>query len=195
MAMDSPSQPTTPPRVPGAIGGQAQPSGWPTAIGVIAIVLGGLGCLGGCWGAVSPLFMGVFVEMVPQSQAAMFDQFQEWGPWITVSSLVAAGLAVLLLADGIGILRHRRWAVRAAYCWAGLKMVYVVASTAWTFTMQQEQFQAMAQQNLPGIGGGFFVAMGAFSVGFGIVWGWALPVFFLVWFSLPKIRREVAGWS
>jgi len=191
------SQPPTPPREPGALSMESGPSSWPTVLGVIAIVLGGLGCLGGCWGALSPLFIRGVLKMVPQAQmpGPGLDQFKEWGPWITISSLIGVPLAVLLLASGIGLVQRRRWAVGVGRCWAILKMIWVVITSVASVVIQQGQFEALGQQNpMPGLSGGLFVVIGVFAAVLALVWGWALPVFFLIWFALKKTKREVAVW-
>ncbi len=166
------------------------------AFGVIAIVLGALGCLAGCWGAVSPFFLGAIIEMAPkEAQTAGLEQFREWGFWITVSSLLSLGAAVLLLVSGIGLVQRRRWAVTASRCWAVVKMVLVLVTALLAITMQQGQFDALAeQQNLPSGLGGLFMAIGAFSVIFSVIWGCAFPVLLLIWLALPKSKNEYAGW-
>jgi hypothetical protein len=37
--------------------------------------------------------------------------------------------------------------------------------------------------------------VGAVGSCFAIAFGWALPVFMLIWFSRSKIRSEVRGWA
>jgi hypothetical protein len=179
------------------LGAQPGPPSWPVVFGVIAIVLGALGCLGGCWGAISPLFIGAVIEMAPKdAQAAGLEQFRQWGPWISISSLVSMGVAVFLLICGIGLVQRRRWSVTASRCWAVVKMVLVLASAVFAIMVQQGQFDVLAkQQSLPpGFGGGFFMALGAFSAIVSVVWGWALPVLLLIWLALPKSKSEYAGW-
>lgn len=190
-------QPATPPRQPGTLGVQPDPPSWPMVFGVIAIVLGALGCLGGCWGAVSPLFLGAVFEMVPKdAQPAGLEQFREWGPWITISSLVSLGVAILLLVSGIGLVQRRRWAVNVSRCWAVVKILLVLASALFAITIQKGQFEALSKQQQlpPGFGGGFLMAIGFFSVIFSVIWGWAFPVLLLIWLALAKSKNEYAGW-
>jgi len=28
----------------------------------------------------------------------------------------------------------------------------------------------------------------------GIAWGWCLPIFMIIWFMRPKVRRDIATW-
>ena len=37
--------------------------------------------------------------------------------------------------------------------------------------------------------------IGGLGVIIGLLWGWALPVFFLIWFSRAGVRSEVRSWS
>jgi hypothetical protein len=41
----------------------------------------------------------------------------------------------------------------------------------------------------------FMAIFSYIGMGFAIIWGWALPVFFLLWFRREVIRAEIAGWS
>jgi hypothetical protein len=42
---------------------------------------------------------------------------------------------------------------------------------------------------------GFFDAAAFGLMACGLIWGFALPVFMLIWFSRGKIKHEVAEWS
>ena len=192
--MTFPDQPATPPREPGALSMPARPTAWPTALGVIAIVLGAMGILGGCWGSLAPFLMKMLADALPPGQPTGLESCEKWGFWIVLIQVVNACLAALLLAAGIGLVKRRRWSVTAAYTWAALKMVFVLVNVISAYGMQQEQFEAMTQQGLPGLGGGIFAAVGVFSIVFGLVWGWALPVFLLIWFARATIKAETAEW-
>ncbi len=188
-------QPSTPPRQPGALGVPSRPSTWPTVLGVIAIVLGGLGALGGCWGVVAVPLMEAFLGTAPGGTVPGVALYQGWTWWIMLGSAITTCLAVLLLVSGIGMLKHLRWGVTAACWWAILKMVFVVVNIIPAYMMQQEQFEALSQQGVPAMGGGLFAVVGVFSIVFGLVWGCALPVFLLIWFARATIKAETADWS
>ncbi len=180
------------------------PSTWPTAIGVIAIVLGGLGALGGCVGAFSPLFMGMIQSIVPEGQVTGLEGMLDWAVWLVAVSIVSMLIAVLLLVAGIGITKRRAWGPKVALVWAGLKMIFVIVHSVAGYLIQIAQFEAMQEamandQNMPaGMGafmGSLMQAFGIFGLLIGVLWGWALPVFLFIWFARKKIRTETATWA
>lgn len=189
-------QPVMPPMQPGGMQMPEQRSAWPTVIGIIAIVLGSLGILGGCWGLATPWFLGVIKDIVPPGQATGMEFVEEWRAWTVINSLVGTGVAILLLFAGIGLRRCRRWAVPTCVTWAVVKMLFVVVNSVLMYMIQRPGLEAMAQQNpgMSGMGSGFLVLIGIISVVFGILWGWAFPVFLLVWLSRAKIKAETAAW-
>jgi hypothetical protein len=185
--------PQTPPtqRGPGA----KAPSVWPAVIGVIAIVFGSLGALGGAWGAFSPLLLRLMASVIPDDQAASLEVMRESASSIVVLSVAALVLGVLLLAGGVGLCRRRSWGPKVCLIWAGLKLLHVVFNSVWGYMIQQAQFQQLVNEpNMPAAFGGMMQVIGAFTIVLGIVWGWALPLFMLVWLTRKSIRAEVAGW-
>ena len=103
-------------------------------------------------------------------------------------------LALLLLALGVGILKRSRRAAKGVRAWAALKIILVVFSAYLSYMMQEAQFDAMRQAPA-GPPPGFVDFISRAGLAFAIIWGWALPVFVLVWFNRQKIRAEVAQWS
>jgi len=192
--MTFPNQPATPPREPGALSIPARPTAWPTALGVIAIVLGAMGVLGGCWGTLAPFFMKMLADVLPPGQPTGLESFEKWGFWIALIQGIMMCVAALLLAAGIGLVKRRKWGVTAAYTWSVLKIVFVLLNVIPAYLMQQEQFEVMTQQGVPAMGGGFFEVFGVAAIAFGVIWGWALPIFFLIWFARATIKAETAEW-
>lgn len=139
--------------------------------------------------------MDAFLGTAPGGKVPWLELYQDWTWWIMLGSAVTTCVAVLLLVSGIGMLKRVRWGVTAAQWWAILKMVFVVVNIIPAYMMQQEQFEAISRQGVPAMGGGLFAVVSVFSIVFGLVWGWALPVFFLIWFTRPTIKGETAGWS
>ncbi len=192
----------TPPVEPGEI--PHPPSAWPKVIGVITIIFGSLAILGGCSGAVSSLFMSSLSGLVPEEQATMYDAMEGLKPWMIIGAVLALALGILQLVAGIGLVRRRAWSPTACMVWAAIKMVFVVGYTILGDMARQAQFEAaqeMIQQdpNMPAgmaaMMASFFQVFGVFAIVVGILWGWALPVFLLIWFSRGKIKAEVAGWA
>ena len=192
----------TPPVDPGEI--PQQPSAWPMVIGVIAIIFGSLAILQGCFGAVSTLFMSSLSAIAPAEQATMFEAMEDLKPWMVTGAVLTLALGILLLVAGIGLVRRRAWSPTACMVWAGIKMMFVVGNTILADMAQQAQIEAlqeMMQQdpNMPAgasaMMGSFMQVFGAFTIVLGILWGWALPIFLLIWFSRSKIKAEVAQWT
>jgi hypothetical protein len=169
---------------------------WPTVLGVIAIILGVLGALGA---AFTILSYGMLTRLAgaggggAQLQAQIQTQMEQTRGWAMICSAVELGVAVLLVAAGVGLVNRRRWGVSAARAWAIIKMAWVVVRLVVGWQSQQ-----MAFQSNPAFGGpnaGFMRAMQAVGVVVSLVWGWALPVVMLVWLSRSKSKAEVATWK
>ena len=83
-------------------------------------------------------------------------------------------------------------------------MMLVVYSGIVTFLSSQPQMDAMQRMleedpntaaAIPGFFGTFMAILGPLTLVLGIVWGWALPIFMLIWFSRRKIKAEIAQWG
>lgn len=192
--------PLTPPIEPGPL---ARPAGyspyaspvpvWPTVIGVLGIVLGSLGLLGGIWGAVAPIVMKTLFQNTAMDPN--MPQFTErWIHWTVILSVLTSAVAVLLIVAGAGILKRAAWSPRAARIWAVLKMVLVIANLVVTFEIQRSALAAATQAGGPGMTVNANLIMIP-SLCFGLLWGWALPVFLLIWFSRASIKEQVSKWT
>lgn len=192
--------PLTPPIQPGPL---ARPAGyspysspipvWPTVIGVVGIVLGSLGLLGAIWGAVAPLVMKtLFPNMAADPDMPHFSE--RWIQSTIISGVVSSAVAIILIVAGAGMLKRTAWSPRVARIWAVIKMVLVVANLVVAFQIQQSTMANMAQ-----VGGrGMVVNVNFLTIPgilFGLLWGWALPVFLLIWFSRPSIKEQVSKWT
>ena len=191
-----PPTPMTPPTDVAAI--PPKQSTWPMVIGIIAIILGSLAALGGCFGLVSSLFLDQFMSLVPQGEAEeMTSALDGLKPALIISGALTMVLAIVLLIGGIGLLRRRAWGRSTCLTWAGLKMALVVGNSVLSYIVQQAQFQAMAEDpnmagSMPGFLPALMQALGVVGLVIGLLWGWALPIFVLVWFSGSTIKAEIA---
>ena len=180
------------------------PSQWPTVIGVLAIIFGALEVLGGCVGIVSPWVMSAMVEVLPEGQSMGMAAMVEWGRWMVASSLAGLGIGVLLLLGGVSLMQRRPRGRTLCLTWALLRMPAVVLGLVVGYLMQRDQLVAMQEMfaSDPSVPAAMSAMFGRFMqagvlVGsvIGLLWGWALPVFMLIWFSRGKIKTEVASWS
>ncbi len=199
---ETPAHPPIAPPPAVAAARTKSPCVWPRVLGIVAIVFGSLGVLGGCMGLLFPILQSVFEDAVSKGGGPdIFGTMQGWQGWTLAGSVLGMVISVLLIVEGIGLLRRRPWSIRLGYCWAVLKITFVLVNSIVGYFIQRDIQQAMFQEfanqgtPMPPIGPGFFEIMGAFGIVVGIVWGWALPVFLIVWFSRSKIRAEVADWS
>lgn len=173
-------------------------------IGVITIVFGALAAMQGCISATSIPFVGWFSSRLPSEQSSMFEGLAGYTPWLIASATLTSAFGGVLLAAGIGLVKRRGWGRTACMVWAVPKMLFVIINSVLTHLVQQTQFEAMQDMlaqdpnipaAMPGIMSGVMQAFGVVAVLLGILWGWALPVFVLIWFSRGKIKDEVSGWS
>jgi hypothetical protein len=187
----------TPPTEAARMDTPQQPSSWPTVLGVIAVAFGILGILGGLWGIIAPFVMNAMIAaMGPSPPTAMIETMQQSKAWTVVASLLNVIVAILLLSGGVGLLKRRGWAPRVSMAWAVLKMVLVMVGVGIGYVVQQRMAETMIQH---GSGGpappAFLTGLALLGLCFSVAWGWALPVFMLIWFSRSSIRGETKGWT
>ncbi len=118
------------------------PSQWPTVIGVLAIIFGAFEVLGGCVGIVSPWFMSVMVEVLPQEQSLGMAAMVEWGGWMVASSLAGLGIGVLLLLGGVSLMQRRPRGRTMCLTWALLRIPVVVLGLVVGYLIQQDHLVA-----------------------------------------------------
>jgi hypothetical protein len=109
--------------------------------------------------------------------------------------VITLPVAVLLLVAGVGIVQRRRWGLKATMAWAVVKIVVVVVTSIGGYMVMREQLRAMARSGPTTMPTGFMETMQFAGVVVGILWGWALPIFMLVWFSRAKIKAETVIWA
>ncbi len=173
-------------------------SAWPMALGMVAIVLGILGALGAVMGMVMAFamrwYLGLFMgAMPPETLDAMVAATPHWAIAAPVQAMLLVAAVMLAMAGG-RLVKRRQSGARLLRQWAIFKIILVVVSAivgAMTAMAQLEVVGDAATPPPPGFGA---VTMGMSLVG-GLLWGWALPVFALVWLGRAKIRSEISGWA
>lgn len=173
---------------------QPQQTAWPTILGTVMLVLGVLAILGACLGLVLPLFADLFASILPEEDDAMLVA-EGWMWYVISASIVLLMLAGLQIVASVGLLRRSGWAVRTCVAWAIAKIVVVTINAVPNSMMQMQQLSE--QSDTAGLPGGMepiIFAVLILSVLFGLLWGWALPVFSLFWFARSKIKLETAQW-
>lgn len=188
--------PASPPTQPGELRLPERRSNWPTTLGVVAIVFGALGCLGAIWGVVGTLLFPAAATRMPPNQAALAQAMAEMSSTYLITSILTAPAAVILLITGIGLFKRRKWGITTGKVWAIIKMIVVVVSTYLGSVAQRAFSERMAQDpNMPQGAYSYIEISNLIWAVTGILWGCALPIFILTWFSRYKIKAEVAAWT
>ncbi len=174
-------------------------SSWPNVVGIICIVMGSLGALGGFCGVIGSFFQGYFANMMPAGQANVMTGMAQYMPYMIASNVLNLALAVTLIIGGTGLTSRRRWGRPVLLHWSWLKMIAVIVGAVLGYYVQQAQLQAML--NDPNAASappqmGMFMQLGAgIGLAIGVVWGWILPIFVLIWLNRQTIRDEANSWS
>jgi hypothetical protein len=184
--------PATPPTFPGVV--PARPSGWPTTVGVIAIVFGALGSMSYIATGFGMLAM-TLATAVPGPGSAAFKAISGYQPLMLANALLGTALALVLLIGGIGLSSRNRWSIPLLRGWAIARLLMVPAGAALGYVISQAQLNAIQQDPTlaSSAGAPFGVMSAASSVGIvlSLAWGWALPIFMLAWLSRSRVRASV----
>lgn len=193
-ASASPPSPAAPPTEPPPPPPPGAP-GWPVALGAVAIAFGGFGILGSVLGVLAVAFqdeyLGLFGSAIPDEAA---EQIAARSPHPALSGgLQVASLlvAAMLLVAGVRLLRRRRSGASLLRVWAVVKMPLVLVGAVIGAQTGTASFQAGAGGGPPPGAMASFMVM---SILVAVVWGWALPVFSLVWLRREKVKKDMAGW-
>jgi len=154
---------------------------WPTAIGVISVVLGSLGFI--C----TPIVMAAGARNTRGNQ--VYELFPDWYHSYTMAAFaVGLAIAVVLLLAGIYLLK-RRPAAKLLHVTYALIQVFtaVVNAILLVTTFLPSIRQSSAPEHLKT----------SIIIGWviGIPIGLVYPVFLLIWFCRPKIVQQVRQWS
>jgi hypothetical protein len=185
------TRPAAPPTQPGALSISERRPVWPSVVGVIAIVLAALAFLGGVWAFVSWPFFGRTGGAFDDRE--LLKVMERWGQWVTISSVVVAVLGIPLLYGGIMLVKRRASGIRVIVAWAVLEIVAVVFSESVQYLMTQDKMTAIGNMG-GGAGSASPTIYPLMTAGSTLIFGWAFPVFCLVWFSRKKVREHVATW-
>ena len=174
------------------------PAVWPKVIGIIAIVFGSAGVLMNIVTAFFPLMQRMLPPEAQAAQGITPEFIERWGTYQIVSPIVMAAIALILLVGGIQLLRRRRKSRSIIYAWSVVKLI-AGAVGAWIGAKMQADIFANLREVTDGpeaeIVNSMTSSVGSIALVIGIIWIALLPVFMLIWFSLPATKREVARWS
>lgn len=181
-----------------------QKSSWPIVLGIICVVFGILGVLGGMCGIGSSVLQGMLAGAMPSDpeMQEMQAAFTHLWPLMLATQTFEMVIAIVLAVGGFALISRRPWSRKTLLWWSGLRMVAVIGSVLVMYQFQQAILQ-MAQEvgsqdganPMPPMIGMFMNFGFGISAAFRIIWGWALPIFVLIWMNRDKIRSEVQAWT
>ena len=171
----------------------SEPPAWPKVIGIISAVWGGLGlgCLGcGVFGVLSPtLFQSGMQQAFPDGMPPVLTQpplvmYASFGVSAVVTLFLLLAGIVLILRKPIARPMHLVYALIGMLSAAlGLYVQYVYQSEITQWVKQNPDTAYAQRQGGAGIGQTIGIVVG-------IVFGFAWPVFCLLWFTVVKPRSE-----
>lgn len=174
--------PVREPRPPGEALEPTKRPRWPTATGVISVVLAGLGLV--CT-PIGLAMKNLTSKLAPGTPTVNIEDYlPDWyGTYQTVAILVGIALSVVLLIAGISALRKRAAARTLHLAWAGISIVVSVIHNVilLAFIDLSSAPPEMRFAMVPGII-------------IGIPVGLAYPVFLLIWFNRAKIKQQISAW-
>lgn len=175
---------------------------WPTFIGVVGCVWGGLTLLynGCCQVGGSLLGKVAMGAMPPEMQDQMKAQMAMIGPVDIVFMLVLTCISALLLVSAILLLRRKPIAAKFHLAYGAFAVVVLLAHIGWG-VYRSGQIAQMMQQNMAASGGnnpmgGFANMSETMMIVMTIVMGvirLIYPVFCLIWFGVVKKNADMGS--
>ncbi len=166
-------------------------STWPTTIGAVCIVVGGLSLFGGCLALSGMAEIEQLHTAIPFGDGELSEeltkQLKETEPatWIaTLTSLLNIVFSVVLAGSGMALLQRAPKAKATLLIWSGLYILFILAS-AWA--NWAPRMELVSQNNEVQ---GMFLAQLVISMPLYL----ALPVFLLIFLNRKQTRYEVALW-
>jgi|TARA_B100000959_G_scaffold174388_1_gene182570 hypothetical protein len=164
---------------------------WPTTIGSVCIVVGGLSLFGGCLALSGMSEMEQLHTAIPfgdgELSEELIGQLRATEPlvWITnISSLMNIAFSILLTAAGMALLQRARKARITLLYWSIFYVLFTLAAV-W---LNWEPRMELVNQNKEVEG--MFLAQIAISMPLYL----ALPIFLLIFLNRKQTRNEVASW-
>ncbi|MEO1008753.1 MAG: hypothetical protein AAFX79_09305 [Planctomycetota bacterium] len=151
---------------------------WPTVIGVLCCVFGGLALLGNLCGLIAMPIASQMPGMPPQGGIAWWLQM--------VAAVAKIPVSILHLAAGVQLLSRKPSGVRLAVIFAWYAIAMNIIGAAVQVLSTQAALQQQGQQVPLGFNAGFMVAGTAIAC----IW----PAFLLFWLRRERIRIDVLAW-
>lgn len=174
-----------------------EPPAWPKVIGIISIVLGGLGLCCNTVGVAGSFAGGAFMQAAAgQMEGGLPPALTDPQPLIIASQVVAVIVAIFLIVAA-SMLIGRKPVARQLFLVYGVFGIIITTLGIYAAIEQQNAVQEWMKQNPDAdftqqtqsqpLGGALGMVV---SIAFGAIFGYAWPLFCLIWFGLVKRRPE-----
>ncbi|MAI66503.1 MAG: hypothetical protein CMJ26_01330 [Phycisphaerae bacterium] len=164
---------------------------WPTTIGAVCIIVGGLSLFGGCLALTGMAEMEQLHTAIPFGDGELSEelvaQLKATDPaaWIEpTASYVNILLSIVLMGSGMSLLQRSPKARSVLLFWSVFFIVFTIAAAIVNWSPRM----ALVQQNKEVEG--MFLAQIVLSTPLYL----ALPVFLLIYLNRKQTRNEVASW-
>lgn len=182
-----------PPTSPGPVDPDDDRRAWPTAIGVLLIVLQSIGFLITLATAAS-LFIDFSSAMRAFGAAPAMDAQRAWRTELLATYAASALLSVLAIAGAVLLLYRRRLGVTTLLVWALLRLPHALYSSWVAASAQRDTVNSMPAAMAGPTPAGFADIMYWTTFSTSMVWLLILPAFVFIWFLVPPIRRQTRLW-
>jgi hypothetical protein len=164
---------------------------WPTTIGAVCIIVGGLSLFGGCLALTGMAEMEQLHTAIPfgdgELSEVLVEQLKATDPpsWVlNTASLLNIMLSVALIGAGMSLLQRAPKARKVLLCWSAFYIVFTVAAAVVNWSPRMELVNQNKEVQ------GMFLAQIVISAPFYL----AMPIFMLIYLNRKQIRNEVALW-
>ena len=156
---------------------------WPRIFGIVSCVFAGQAIL------ITPLVM--WFNRANATSRKVMDLFPAWHTRLTNYSMVLGmALGAMLLVAGLKTMKRQQTGKTLHMLFATISLLSVlVSAVAYCHAQSHVDTSGLTGAERAGIMGG--------SVGgiLGSLFGAAYPIFLLVWFTRPKIQRDIEQWE
>ena len=164
---------------------------WPSTVGGICIIVGGLSLFGGCIALTGMSEIEQLHTAIPFGKGELDEQLiadlaasasPQWvGTLISIANIV---LSIVLAGTGMALLQRAPRSRRILLVWAGVYIVIMIAGTVATWMPRGDLIAVSSDVK------GMFLAHLVISLPLYL----ALPTFLLWWLNRSHVRNEISLW-
>jgi hypothetical protein len=163
---------------------------------MLGIILGVFGILNEVGNLFYPLLRPAMIELMerttPPGVMESIVGFLPPAIVIMLSAVAELSMAILLLVGGVHLRRRRPIGAKLVRLWGIIRIPWTVLEVGLANFILRRMLPAFSHLSEYGEPSEWVLGVGMTA---GLLFGLAVPVFVLVWFSRGSIAAEVAGWS